>query len=74
MDKLNLLHPSLGLAFTAEFAPRKDVIISANPEFIAAYRAHVVQSNAATDGLPVGCPGCRERLDGSLDCCQEVEE
>ena len=53
MDKLALLHPSLGLAFTAEFKPRSDVIAG----------------NVALDLLPAGCDGCRVDLSGNLVCC-----
>lgn len=52
-DKLALLHPSLGLAFTAEFAPRSDVILG----------------NVAIDNLPPKCPGCREDFWGREICC-----
>lgn len=26
--------------------------------------------NPNPDNLPEGCPGCRETLDGKLECCQ----
>lgn len=63
MDKLNLLHPSLGLAFTLTF---NDPVLS-NP-------IYVVKGDKAADGLPEGCDGCCEGLNGLLYCCQERDD
>lgn len=60
--KLGLLHSSLGLAFTAEFS-----------QGVTGYPPCFVQGNAALDGLPDGCTGCRETLTGELQCCQEMD-
>lgn len=57
MDKLNLIHPSLGLAFTSQFQLDR-------PQYL-------LQGNVANDRLPPDCAGCKEYLDGSLICCQE---
>lgn len=62
MDKLNLIHPSLGLAFTAEFCAR-----------VPGYPPCFVQGNAKLDALPEGCNGCRESISGDLFCCKAAE-
>lgn len=63
MDKLALLHQSLGLAFTAEFRPRVSV-----HDLWEAYRT-VTHGNKAADQLPDGCDGCRVDASGNLICC-----
>lgn len=55
VDKLNLLHPSLGLAFTSQFMLDR-------PQYL-------LQCNKAADQLPDGCDGCREEIGGRLICC-----
>lgn len=53
-DKLALLHPSLGLAFTAKFSPLV-------PRF------HTCKD---ADRLTPECDGCREEIGGKIICCQ----
>lgn len=42
------------------------------PSFRTAFN-NVFHTCKAADHLPSGCDGCRERVDGSLVCCQEIK-